>query len=91
MAVRVREFLGVIGPARLLKAWRAGARRVLSRRWKEDDRATAVFTGPFYEALLRCGLAPAAALAEAQRARRATTQPRRASYCGASFDIQGDL
>jgi CHAT domain-containing protein/tetratricopeptide (TPR) repeat protein len=44
----------------------AGAPRVVASLWQIDDRATAEFMGRFYEAMLRQGLKPAAALRAAQ-------------------------
>jgi CHAT domain-containing protein len=44
----------------------AGTPRVVASLWQIDDRATAEFMGRFYEAMLRQGLKPAAALRAAQ-------------------------
>ncbi|HEX2164584.1 MAG TPA: CHAT domain-containing tetratricopeptide repeat protein, partial [Thermoanaerobaculia bacterium] len=48
--------------------FRAGVRRVVVSHWPVHDRATAELMAVFYDGLLRRGLGPAAALAEAQRA-----------------------
>ena len=44
----------------------AGASDVLATLWSVDDRATAIFMGKFYQALLRDKLPPSAALRRAQ-------------------------
>jgi CHAT domain-containing protein len=44
----------------------AGAPRVVASLWAVQDRATAKLMGHFYEAMLRRGLRPAAALRAAQ-------------------------
>jgi CHAT domain-containing protein len=44
----------------------AGAPRVVASLWNVDDRATAELMKPFYQGMLRKGLAPAAALRAAQ-------------------------
>jgi CHAT domain-containing protein len=44
----------------------AGASDVLATLWSVDDRATAIFMGKFYQALLRDRLSPSAALRRAQ-------------------------
>ncbi|MFL6216846.1 MAG: CHAT domain-containing tetratricopeptide repeat protein [Blastocatellia bacterium] len=44
----------------------AGTPRVVASLWQVDDRATSEFMGRFYEAMLKQGLRPAAALRAAQ-------------------------
>lgn len=67
----------------------AGAAAVVVSLWNVDDRATAELMVQFYSNLLEGGLAPAAALAAAQRAIR--RQPRwRAPFYWAGFVLQGE-
>ncbi|MCC6173544.1 MAG: CHAT domain-containing protein [Gammaproteobacteria bacterium] len=67
----------------------AGAPRVVASLWPVDDRATARFMESFYDALLRRGLTPAAALRDAQHA--LAREPRwRAPRYWAGFVLQGD-
>lgn len=66
----------------------AGAGAVVASLWKVDDEATAELMGHLYEGMFRRGLAPAAALREAQL--RMWRQRRwRAPYFWAGFIIQG--
>src|SRR6185369_10835773 len=67
----------------------AGAPRVVASLWQIDDRATAEFMGRFYEAMLRQGLKPAAALRAAQVA---MWKGRRwqAPHYWAAFTLQGE-
>lgn len=67
----------------------AGAPRVIASLWQIDDRATAEFMGQFYEAMLREGLKPAAALRAAQVA---MWKGRRwqAPHYWAAFTLQGE-
>jgi CHAT domain-containing protein len=67
----------------------AGAPRVVVSLWKVDDQATSVLMHHFYEAMLRGGLAPAAALRAAQRRMRddpAWSHP----FHWAGFVLQGE-
>jgi CHAT domain-containing protein len=67
----------------------AGAPRVVASLWQVDDRASADLMGRFYEAMLRRGLSPAAALRAAQVS--AWTDKRwRPPYFWAAFTLQGD-
>jgi CHAT domain-containing protein/Tfp pilus assembly protein PilF len=67
----------------------AGSKSVVASLWKVDDRATAELMGHFYEAMLREGLPPAAALRSAKEAVR--QQKRwRAPYFWAAFVLQGE-
>jgi len=66
----------------------AGATRVLASLWKVQDESTAELMTRFYRHLLVEGLAPAAALREAQRSMLA--DPRYAPYHWAGFVLQGD-
>ena len=66
----------------------AGAAGVVASLWKVDDEATAELMKNFYEAMLKRGLPPSAALREAQVAM--WKQKRwRAPYYWAAFVIQG--
>jgi CHAT domain-containing protein/tetratricopeptide (TPR) repeat protein len=66
----------------------AGADRVVASLWPVDDQATAALMRAFYAALLVDHLAPAAALARAQR--HIAADPRwRAPYFWAAFVIVG--
>jgi CHAT domain-containing protein len=77
---------GLVGLARGFMY--AGATRVLASLWMVPDGATAELMRRFYEAHLRRGLPPAAALREAQRAMAA--EPRWSSpYNWAGFTLQG--
>jgi CHAT domain-containing protein len=67
----------------------AGAPRVLASLWTIDDRATAVFMKPFYEAMLVRHERPAAALRSAQIAMW-RTKGWDAPYYWAAFTMQGD-
>ncbi|HEY6967814.1 MAG TPA: CHAT domain-containing protein, partial [Candidatus Angelobacter sp.] len=67
----------------------AGASRVMSSLWRVDDEATAQLMKKFYEAVLRDGRTPAAALREAQmwmRTQKAWSSP----YYWAGFVLQGE-
>jgi CHAT domain-containing protein len=66
----------------------AGASGVLASLWKVDDEATAELMKQFYEAMLKKGMSPAAALRDSQLAMR--RQKRwQAPYYWAGFVIQG--
>lgn len=67
----------------------AGAARVLVSLWRVDDRATAELMARFYEGLFVEGLAPPAALRQAQLAVR--SEPGwQAPYYWAGFVLQGE-
>ena len=67
----------------------AGAPRVLGTLWAVDDRASAVFMGHFYDALLAPGGTPLAALRGARQAMQA--DPRwNSPYYWAGYVLQGD-
>ena len=78
---------GMLGLARGFLV--AGARRVLASLWKVDDRATAVFMGHFYTALLARRLPPADALAAAQDEMK-RDPAWQAPYYWAGFVLQGE-
>lgn len=67
----------------------AGAKSVVASLWKVDDRATAEFMGHFYEAMLRDGMPPSAALRSAKESMRRQKQWR-APYFWAGFVLQGE-
>ena len=67
----------------------AGARRVVASLWKVDDIATAELMGRFYRALEQDGLAPAAALRQAQLEMAHHSDWSYPYYWGA-FAVQGD-
>ncbi|MCP5117724.1 MAG: CHAT domain-containing protein, partial [bacterium] len=67
----------------------AGAPRVVVSLWKVNDQATADLMQVFYRHLLVDGLAPAAALREAQDFIRRQTRWQ-APYYWAGFVLQGD-
>jgi CHAT domain-containing protein len=67
----------------------AGAPRVVASLWQIDDRATAEFMGQFYEAMLREGLKPAAALRAAQVAMWKGKRWQTPHYW-AAFTLQGE-
>jgi CHAT domain-containing protein len=67
----------------------AGAARVLASLWAVDDQAGAELMRHFYRGLLHRGLAPAAALREAQLALRAVPRWRPPFYW-AGLVLQGD-
>lgn len=78
---------GVVGLTRGFMA--AGAPRVAVSLWDVNDRATAELMQRFYDGLLRRGLAPPAALRDAQRSIRA--EPGwSVPYYWAAFVLQGD-
>jgi CHAT domain-containing protein/Tfp pilus assembly protein PilF len=67
----------------------AGANRVVASLWNVNDQATAELMRFFYEALLRHGMRPAAALRAAQlqmRSHKRWSSP----YFWAAFQIQGE-
>jgi CHAT domain-containing protein len=67
----------------------AGASRVVASLWKVSDVATAKLMAEFYRALEKDGLAPAAALRQAQV--EMWKQPRwRSPYYWAAFQLQGE-
>jgi CHAT domain-containing protein len=67
----------------------AGAPRVVASLWKVPDRATAELMKLFYEAIFVQGLAPAAALRNAQETLR-KSKLWSSPYYWASFILQGD-
>lgn len=74
----------------MTRAWMyAGAPRVVASLWRVDDAASAQLMRHFYRGLLKQRLAPAAALAAAQRA-MAATPAWRDPYHWAGFVLQGD-
>ncbi|HRJ87325.1 MAG TPA: CHAT domain-containing protein [Pyrinomonadaceae bacterium] len=67
----------------------AGAPRVMASLWRVEDRATADLMRRFYQRMFREGLAPAAALRDAQVSmlkERSTRQP----FFWAGFTLQGE-
>jgi CHAT domain-containing protein len=78
---------GLIGLARGF--FYAGAPRVLASLWPIDDRTTAAFMRPFYEAMLLRHERPAAALRSAQIAMW-KTDGWDAPYYWAAFTMQGE-
>lgn len=68
----------------------AGATRVLASLWQVHDEATAALMAAFYDALLRRGLTPAAALREAQLGLRGSRRWRD-PYYWAAFTLQGEF
>ncbi len=78
---------GMIGLSRAFM--HAGAERVVASLWSVVDRATAELIGRFYSAMLRDGIAPAAALREAQLSLR-TGRRWKDPFYWAPFVIQGD-
>jgi CHAT domain-containing protein/tetratricopeptide (TPR) repeat protein len=67
----------------------AGAPRVVATLWKVDDRATSEVMKRFYEAMLKRGERPAAALRSAQAA-MSKTKGWDAPHNWAAFTIQGE-
>jgi CHAT domain-containing protein len=67
----------------------AGAARVVASLWRVQDRATSELMGRFYQAMLKEGKLPAAALREAQLAVRHERRWRD-PYYWAAFVVQGD-
>jgi CHAT domain-containing protein len=67
----------------------AGAGRVLVSLWNVDDRATSVLMERFYRSLLGDGLAPAAALRQAQLSMWREKRWR-SPYLWAGFLLNGD-
>jgi len=67
----------------------AGAPRVVASLWRVDDVATAKLMGHFYDAMLRQGLRPAAALRDAQ-IEMSKEKRWRDPYYWAAFTIQGE-
>jgi CHAT domain-containing protein len=78
---------GIVGLARAFSF--AGSQRVLASLWDVNDHATAELMADFYRRMLKSGLTPATALAQAQR-RMAQTATWRAPYFWATFVLQGD-
>jgi CHAT domain-containing protein len=68
----------------------AGATRVLASLWQVHDEATAALMAAFYDALLRRGHNPAAALREAQLGLRQSRRWRD-PYYWAAFTLQGEF
>lgn len=67
----------------------AGAPRVVVSLWEVDDEATATLMTAFYQHMLQGGLAPAAALRQAQLDLRQTPQWQ-SPYYWAAFTLQGE-
>jgi CHAT domain-containing protein len=67
----------------------AGSRSVVASLWKVDDRATAELMADFYQAMLREGLAPVAAL-RAAKLKMMRERNLRAPFYWAGFVFQGD-
>ena len=67
----------------------AGAASVVASLWKVDDEATAELMKRFYSKMLQEGLAPSAALREAQNSIRRESQWT-APYYWAAFTLQGN-
>ncbi|MBI3950644.1 MAG: CHAT domain-containing protein [Acidobacteria bacterium] len=65
----------------------AGAARVVASLWNVQDKATAELMRRFYQAMLKDGLRPAAALRAAQVA---MWKEKRAPYYWAAFALQGE-
>lgn len=67
----------------------AGTPRVVASLWQIEDRASAEFMSRFYEAMLRDGMRPAAAL---QKAQVSMSQDKRwnSPYYWAAFTLQGE-
>src|SRR5262252_2353894 len=65
----------------------SGTPRVLASLWKVDDEATAELMKEFYKQLLGAGLAPAAALRQAQLAQM-QKKSHQAAYYWAGFQVQ---
>jgi len=62
---------------------------VLASLWKVDDEATAELMKEFYRQLLESGLAPAAALRQAQITQM-QKKSRQSPYYWAGFQLQGE-
>jgi CHAT domain-containing protein/Tfp pilus assembly protein PilF len=67
----------------------AGAARVVASLWNVEDRPTAELMVKFYQAMLREGLSPAAALRQAQLAMRRNSK-QKSPYYWAGFSLQGE-
>ncbi len=67
----------------------AGAKRVVASLWQVDDRATATLMQYFYEGLLRDGLPPSAALAQAKQRMQREPRWRHPNYWS-GFVLLGD-
>jgi CHAT domain-containing protein/Tfp pilus assembly protein PilF len=67
----------------------AGAPRVVASLWEVEDRATSEMMGRFYEAMLRRGLRPAAALRAAQLSMQ-SGERWSAPHLWAGFVLQGE-
>jgi CHAT domain-containing protein len=78
---------GVVGLARAFAY--AGSQRVLATLWDVNDHATADLMTDVYRGLLKSGLTPTAALAQAQR-KLAQSEKWRAPYFWSTFVLQGD-
>jgi len=79
---------GLVGLTRAFTI--AGARGVVASLWRVPERATAELMTRFYQAMLRDGLSPAAALRAAQSAVREQRRWRDPFYW-AGFTLQGDF
>lgn len=67
----------------------AGSKSVVASLWKVDDRATAVLMAYFYEAMLKQGMSPAAALRSA-KLKMMRDKNWSAPYYWAGFVVQGE-
>ena len=67
----------------------SGAQRVVSSLWDVDDAATSELMTRFYQAMLKHGLRPAAALRQAQIALW-EQRPRRSPYFWSAFVLHGE-
>jgi CHAT domain-containing protein len=67
----------------------SGTPRVLASLWKIDDEATAELMKEFYKNLLQSGMAPAAALRQAQIT-QLQKKSRQSPYYWAGFQLQGE-
>lgn len=67
----------------------AGSKSVVASLWKVDDRATAILMADFYEAMLKQGMSPAAALRSA-KLKMMRDERWNAPYYWAGFVVQGE-
>src|SRR5262249_29206666 len=79
---------GLLGLAHAF--FEAGARVTIASLWRVDDEATWRLMARFSDGLLRRGLPPALAMAEAKRAVRGERKEWNNPYFWAGFVVQGD-